>query len=60
MRGLRSAALVGAAAWTAYGWGAQCVLPLLAVRHGPAGRGQVALTFDDGPDPDATPTLLRI
>ncbi|HEV8673702.1 MAG TPA: polysaccharide deacetylase family protein [Methylomirabilota bacterium] len=59
MGALRQAALLGAAAWVGYGWGAQCVLPLVAVRRGPAGRRQVSLTFDDGPDPTATPALLR-
>ena len=56
---LGRAALVGASAWVAYGWGAQCVLPLLATRRGPTGRRQVSLTFDDGPDPEATPALLE-
>lgn len=60
MRLLRTGALVGAAAWVGYGWGAQCALPLLAVWRGPAGRRQVSLTFDDGPDPEATPKLLRL
>lgn len=60
MRLLRTGALVGAAAWVGYGWGAQCALPLLAVCRGPAGRRQVSLTFDDGPDPEATPKLLRL
>jgi peptidoglycan-N-acetylglucosamine deacetylase len=55
-----TAALAGAGAWVGYGWGAQCVLPLAAVRRGPAGRRQVSLTFDDGPDPEATPKLLRL
>jgi peptidoglycan-N-acetylglucosamine deacetylase len=50
----------GAAAWVAYAWGAQCALPAVAWRRGPAGRRRVALTFDDGPDPDATPRLLRL
>ncbi|HWC02114.1 MAG TPA: polysaccharide deacetylase family protein [Methylomirabilota bacterium] len=50
----------GAAAWGAYGWGAQCALPALAWRRGPEGRRQVALTFDDGPDPVATPRLLGL
>src|SRR5881397_2162197 len=54
------AAAAGAAAWVGYGWGAQCALPLLAVRRGAAGRRRVALTFDDGPDPEATPRLLRL
>jgi peptidoglycan/xylan/chitin deacetylase (PgdA/CDA1 family) len=31
-----------------------------AVCRGPAGKMQVALTFDDGPDPDATPALLEL
>jgi peptidoglycan/xylan/chitin deacetylase (PgdA/CDA1 family) len=56
----RTAALAAAGAWVGYGWGAQCVLPLIAARRGPAGRGQVSLTFDDGPDPEATPRLLRL
>jgi peptidoglycan-N-acetylglucosamine deacetylase len=50
----------GAVAWGAYAWGAQCALPAVAWRRGPAGRNQVALTFDDGPDPAATPRLLRL
>jgi peptidoglycan/xylan/chitin deacetylase (PgdA/CDA1 family) len=36
------------------------VLPLVAVRRGPAVGQRVALTFDDGPDPVATPALLRL
>ncbi|HZS34822.1 MAG TPA: polysaccharide deacetylase family protein [Methylomirabilota bacterium] len=54
--------LAGAAAagWTGYAWGAQCALPAVAWRRGPAAGGQVALTFDDGPDPSATPRLLRL
>lgn len=50
----------GAAAWVAYAWGAQCALPALAWRRGRPGRRRVALTFDDGPDPEATPRLLRL
>lgn len=60
MRLARSAVLVGAAAWAGYGWGAQCVLPLVATRRGPAGHRRVSLSFDDGPDPEATPALLRL
>jgi len=56
----RWALAAGAAAWAGYGWGAQCALPLLAVRRGSPGRRQIALTFDDGPDPKATPRLLRL
>ncbi len=53
-------ALVGAGAWIGYGWGAQCALPFSATWRGAAGRRQVSLTFDDGPDPEATPKLLRL
>jgi peptidoglycan/xylan/chitin deacetylase (PgdA/CDA1 family) len=53
-------AAAAAGAWGAYAWGAQCALPAIAWRRGPAGPRQVALTFDDGPDPDATPRLLRL
>lgn len=60
VRGGWWAAGAGAAAWAAYAWGAQCVLPAVAWRRGPVGRRQVALTFDDGPDPFATPRLLRL
>jgi peptidoglycan/xylan/chitin deacetylase (PgdA/CDA1 family) len=53
--------IAGAAAgWVAYGWGAQCALAGLAWRRGPAGSRRVALTFDDGPDPEGTPRLLRL
>src|SRR5262245_26249525 len=52
-----SAAALG---WVGYGWGAQCVLPVLAVRRGRSGDHRVSLTFDDGPDPEATPRLLRL
>ena len=60
MRLGRALAAAGAAAWVSYGWGAQCALPLLAVRRGVPGRRRVALTFDDGPDPEATPRLLEV
>ena len=60
MRGGWWTAGVGAAAWAAYAWGAQCILPAVAWRRGPEGGHQVALTFDDGPDPAATPRLLRL
>jgi peptidoglycan-N-acetylglucosamine deacetylase len=52
--------LLAAGAWAGYAWGAQCGLPLVGVWRGPVGRRQVSLTFDDGPDPDATPRLLRL
>jgi peptidoglycan/xylan/chitin deacetylase (PgdA/CDA1 family) len=51
---------LGAAAWAGYAWGAQCALPAVAWRRGPEGGRRVALTFDDGPDPAATPRLLRL
>jgi peptidoglycan/xylan/chitin deacetylase (PgdA/CDA1 family) len=57
MKPIRLAA-AGAVAWAAWGWGAQLALPLLAVRRGRPGSRQVALTFDDGPDPEATPRVL--
>ncbi len=60
MRGGAWVAGAGAAAWAAYAWGAQCVLPAIAWRRGRPGRRLVALTFDDGPDPEATPRLLRL
>jgi peptidoglycan/xylan/chitin deacetylase (PgdA/CDA1 family) len=60
VRGSWWAAGAAAVAWTAYAWGAQCALPAVAWRRGPAGRHRVALTFDDGPDPVATPRLLRL
>ena len=60
VRGGWWAAAAGAVAWAGYAWGAQCALPAVAWRRGPAGRHQIALTFDDGPDPAATPRLLRL
>ncbi len=54
------AALLAAGAWVGYGIGAQCALPLVGVWRGPAGGRRVSLTFDDGPDPEATPVLLRL
>jgi len=49
----------GTAAWAGYGLGAQ-LLAAEPLRRGPAGRRRVALTFDDGPDPAATPRLLEL
>jgi peptidoglycan/xylan/chitin deacetylase (PgdA/CDA1 family) len=60
LRAGRWTAGVAVAGWAAYGWGAQCALPFLAWRRGPPGQRRVALTFDDGPDPDATPRLLDV
>jgi peptidoglycan/xylan/chitin deacetylase (PgdA/CDA1 family) len=50
----------GVGVWAAYAWGAQCALPAVAWRRGPAGSRRFALTFDDGPDPVATPRLLDL
>jgi peptidoglycan/xylan/chitin deacetylase (PgdA/CDA1 family) len=44
-------ALGAAGAWVAYAWGAHLLAPAYAWR-GPRGRRGLALTFDDGPDPD--------
>ena len=59
-RGVRWAAGAAAATWAAYAWGGQCALPFLAWRKGPAGHRRVALTFDDGPHPVATPRVLDL
>ena len=59
-RAARWAAGAGGAAWVAYAWGGQLALPFLAWRRGRAGWRRVALTFDDGPDPVATPRLHRL
>jgi peptidoglycan/xylan/chitin deacetylase (PgdA/CDA1 family) len=60
VRGRAWAVGTGAAAWAAYAWGAQCALPAIAWRRGAAEGRRIALTFDDGPDPEATPRLLRL
>jgi peptidoglycan/xylan/chitin deacetylase (PgdA/CDA1 family) len=50
--------LAGAAAWIGYAWLPHLATPL-CVHRGPASAGQkIALTFDDGPDPDWTPRVL--
>ena len=50
--------LAGAAAWVGYAWLPHLATPL-CVHRGPASAGQkIALTFDDGPDPDWTPRVL--
>ncbi|HKW94952.1 MAG TPA: polysaccharide deacetylase family protein [Methylomirabilota bacterium] len=45
--------------WGAYTWGSH-LLTLGSAWRGPASRHAVALTFDDGPDPDWTPRVLEI
>ncbi|HLC41181.1 MAG TPA: polysaccharide deacetylase family protein [Methylomirabilota bacterium] len=44
--------------WMAYTMGAH-LLTVGCVRRGPRDKRSIALTFDDGPDPDYTPELLR-
>jgi peptidoglycan/xylan/chitin deacetylase (PgdA/CDA1 family) len=53
--------LAGAAPafWGAYTWGSH-LLTLASVWRGPADRRAVALSFDDGPDPECTPRVLDI
>lgn len=62
MKAARAAALAGAgvaaAAWL--GWaGVPHLLALRCIRHGPATARRIALTFDDGPDPEWTPRVLE-
>ena len=52
-------AILPAAAWVAYAWGAHAGT-LLCVRRGDRSGRRLALTFDDGPDPDHTPRVLDI
>jgi peptidoglycan/xylan/chitin deacetylase (PgdA/CDA1 family) len=53
--------LAGAApaVWGAYTWGSH-LLAVTGVWRGPRERRAVALTFDDGPDPECTPRVLDI
>ena len=37
----------------------RCEMFADVIESGPAGRAQVALTFDDGPDPETTPRILE-
>ena len=53
-------ALAAGAAWVGYAWVAHLATPF-CVHRGPRGAGRrIALTFDDGPDPDWTPRVLEI
>jgi peptidoglycan/xylan/chitin deacetylase (PgdA/CDA1 family) len=52
---LNQAVLTGAGLWP----GSTLLGPNLR-RLPPTGRGEVALTFDDGPDPEVTPRVLEI
>lgn len=44
--------------WVAYGMGAH-LFTVGGIRRGPRDARVIALTFDDGPDPDYTPEVLR-
>ena len=48
---------LGAAAWIGWAWLPHLVTPL-ATWRGPRTRRSLALTFDDGPDPEWTPRVL--
>jgi peptidoglycan/xylan/chitin deacetylase (PgdA/CDA1 family) len=50
---------VGAAAWVGWAWLPHLATPACAWRGSPTGR-RLALTFDDGPDPEWTPRVLDI
>ena len=50
-------AALGAAAWIGWAWLPHLVTPACAWR-GPRASRRLALTFDDGPDPEWTPRLL--
>ena len=54
---VRRLALGAAALWAGYAWGAH-LAPWLATRRGPTNARRIALTFDDGPDPEWTPRVL--
>ena len=59
----RIAACLGAAGFLFLTWGAVSLdAPLFGrlANRGPSGCGAVALTFDDGPDPSATPAVLDL
>jgi peptidoglycan/xylan/chitin deacetylase (PgdA/CDA1 family) len=47
----------GAAAWLAWAWVPHLLTPA-CVWRGPRGTRRLALTFDDGPDPEWTPRVL--
>ena len=51
--------LLAAAPWVAYTWGSHA-LTLGSIWRGSREGRKVALTFDDGPDPEATPRVLDI
>jgi peptidoglycan/xylan/chitin deacetylase (PgdA/CDA1 family) len=50
---------LGAAAWVGWAWVPHLATPA-CVWRGPRDRRRLALTFDDGPDPEWTPRILDI
>jgi peptidoglycan/xylan/chitin deacetylase (PgdA/CDA1 family) len=58
-RRLAAAAGIATAAWVGYAWGAHLATPFYT-RRGPRDARRVALTFDDGPDPEWTPRVLDL
>ena len=48
-----------AAAWIGYAW-APHLLTAACTWRGPLGAPRIALTFDDGPDPEWTPRVLEV
>jgi peptidoglycan/xylan/chitin deacetylase (PgdA/CDA1 family) len=54
-----AALALGAAAWVGWAWLPHLLTPVCAWR-GPGGARRLALTFDDGPDPEWTPRLLEV
>jgi len=51
--------LAAPGAWAGYTWGSH-LLTLGSVWRGPRSKREIALTFDDGPSPLATPLLLSV
>ncbi|MGH7325856.1 MAG: polysaccharide deacetylase family protein [Candidatus Rokuibacteriota bacterium] len=58
MTGARLALTGAVGAWIGYVWLPHLVTPV-CVWRGPRGGRQIALTFDDGPDPAWTPRILE-
>ena len=52
--------LAAGAAWLAYAWVPHLVTPFCVHRGPREGGRRLALTFDDGPDPEWTPRVLNI
>jgi peptidoglycan/xylan/chitin deacetylase (PgdA/CDA1 family) len=55
---LRRLAVAAGAAWIGYAWIAHLATPFCVHRASRAGR-RIALTFDDGPDPEWTPRVVE-